>query len=132
MGLRRKSRELALQALYQAEISGVEADIGLLCDNFRVAKKAISYANVILEGIRAHQQEIDEIIRVHTKNWRVDRMSIVDRNLIRIGIFELIFQKELPDSVAINEAIEIAKNFSTDDSSSFINGILDAIRDGKK
>lgn len=132
MGLRRKSRELALQVLYQAEISGVEADIGLLCDNFRVAKKAISYANVILEGIRAHQQEIDEIIRVHTKNWRVDRMSIVDRNLIRIGIFELIFQKELPDSVAINEAIEIAKNFSTDDSSSFINGILDAIRDGKK
>jgi len=132
MGLRRKSRELALQALYQAEICGVAADINLLCDNFRVAKKAISYADTILEGIRSHQQEIDEIIRVHTKNWRVDRMSVVDRNLIRIGIFELMFQKEVPASVTINEAIEIAKSFSTDDSSSFINGILDAIRDGKK
>ena len=132
MGLRRKSRELALQAMYQAEICGVPADIVSLSSNFRVAKKAVSYAETILDGIRDHQQEIDEMIRVHTKNWRVDRMSVVDRNLIRIGIFELVFQDDVPDSVAINEAIEIAKIFSSNDSSAFINGILDAIRDGKK
>ena len=133
MGLRRKSRELALQALYQADVCGSTAlDIGQLSANFRVAQKAIPYARVILDGIRANRHEIDDIIRDYTENWRVDRMSIVDRNIIRIGIFELIFQKEVPVSVAINESIEIAKRFSTDDSSSFINGILDAIRDGKK
>lgn len=133
MGLRRKSRELALQALYQADMCGLTvADITLLSDHFRVAQKAIPYATIILDGIRANQREIDAIITSHTKNWRVDRMSIIDRNLIRIGIFELVFQKEVPASVVINESIEIAKRFSTDESSSFINGILDAIRDGKK
>nr|MBF0221775.1 transcription antitermination factor NusB [Desulfobulbaceae bacterium] len=133
MGLRRKSRELALQALYQADMCGLDvADIRLISDNFRVAQKAVPYATTILAGIRANQDEIDTIITGNAKNWRVDRMSIVDRNLIRIGIFELVFQKEVPASVVINEAIEIAKRFSTDESSSFINGILDAIRDGKK
>ena len=133
MGLRRKSRELALQALYQSDMRGANAaDICNLSDNFRVAQKAIPYAQVILDGIRDNQQEIDTIISDNTKNWRVDRMSIIDRNLIRIGIFELIFQKEMPASVVINECIEIAKRFSTDESSSFINGVLDAIRDGKK
>ena len=133
MGLRRKSRELALQALYQADMCNLNsADISLLSDNFRVAQKAIPYANVLLDGIRSNKDEIDRMITDNAKNWRVDRMSIIDRNLIRIGIYELVFQKEIPSSIIINESIEIAKRYGTDDSSSFINGILDAIRDGKK
>lgn len=133
MGIRRKSRELALQALYQAELSGLPApNLDCMCEHFRVAQKAVPYAREILDGIEDHRQEIDAMLREHAKNWRLDRMSVVDRNLIRIGIFELVFSKEMPASVAINEAIEIAKSFSCDESSSFINGILDAVRDGKR
>ena len=132
MGIRRKSREVALQALYQAEISDSKnVDISTICDNFQVAKKVIPYAQTLIEGISQHSDEIDDLISQHAKNWRVGRMSIVDRNLIRIGVFELLFQDDVPNTVAINESIEIAKRFSTDDSSSFINGILDAINDGK-
>ncbi|MBA3014980.1 MAG: transcription antitermination factor NusB [Proteobacteria bacterium] len=133
MGNRRKSRELALQALYQAEVC-VETPFEhftLLCDNFEADKKAISYAHALIEGVGVHGAEIDALIAKHAKNWRVGRMSIIDRNLIRIGVFEVLFRDDVPATVAINEAIEIAKRYSTDDAPSFINGILDAISNGQ-
>lgn len=133
MSSRRKAREIALQALYQAEMSGAEAtDLTLLKESFEVAKKGIPYAQILVNGITEQREKIDAVIRQHAKNWRVDRMSIVDRNLLRIGIYELLFQEDVPSTVVINESIEIAKKYGTDDSASFINGILDAISDGPK
>ncbi|MDD5758133.1 MAG: transcription antitermination factor NusB [Desulfobulbaceae bacterium] len=134
MGSRRKSRELTLQALYQAEISGTEPleQFALFCDNFQVNQKVIPQAQELLEGIAAHAAEIDAVISQYTKNWRVGRMSVVDRNLIRLGAYEVLFRDDVPATVAINEAIEIAKRYSTDDAPSFINGILDAINNGKR
>jgi N utilization substance protein B len=133
MGYRRKSRELTLQALYQAEIGATEplTHFALLCDNFKVDQKVIPLAHALLTGIAEHAAEIDELISRHAKNWRVGRMSVIDRSLIRLGVYEVLFRDDVPSTVAINEAIEIAKRFSTDDAPSFINGILDAIRNGQ-
>ena len=91
----------------------------------------IPQAQELLEGISAHAAEIDAIISRHTKNWRVGRMSVIDRNLIRLGAYEVLFRHDVPATVAINEAIEIAKRYSTDDAPAFINGILDAINNGQ-
>lgn len=133
MGNRRKSRELALQSLYQAEVCAEEPleHFALLCTNFEVDKRTISYAQALIEGVVAHGVEIDGLITTNAKNWRVGRMSIIDRNLIRIGVYEVLFRDDVPATVAINEAIEIAKRYSTDDAPSFINGILDAISNGQ-
>ncbi len=133
MGSRRKSRELTLQALYQAEVNGTEPleQFALFCANFQVNDKIIPLAQELLLGISDHAIEIDALISQHTKNWRVGRMSIIDRNLIRLGVYEVLFRADVPATVAINEAIEIAKRYSTDDAPSFINGILDAISNGK-
>ena len=133
MSTRRKSREIALQALYQAELSGVmPTDLARLKENFEVSKKGIPYAQILVDGIVDQRHTIDDTIRQYAKNWRVDRMSVIDRNLLRIGVYELLFQKDVPHTVVMNESIEIAKKYGTDDSSSFINGILDAISDGPK
>lgn len=133
MGVRRKSREIALQALYQAEMCDSDESFATLCENFEVPKKAVPYARTLVDGVRAHRREIDDMILSHARNWRLERMSVVDRNLLRIGVFELIYlSDEVPATVVINEAIEIAKRFSADDSPSFINGILDAVRDGSR
>ena len=133
MGIRRKSREIALQALYHADLCGLGSpDMTTLCSNFKIAKKAMPYATELVEGITAHVSQIDSTIKKYSQNWRVDRMSIIDRNLIRIAAFELLFSKDVPPTVVINEAIEIAKKFGNDESPSFINGILDALSDGKE
>jgi len=133
MGNRRKSRELTLQVLYQAEVNGSEplAQFTPFCENFQVNPKIVPLAQELLAGITERSVEIDAQISQHTKNWRVGRMSIVDRNLIRLGAYELLYRGDVPSTVAINEAIEIAKRYSTDDAPSFINGILDAIRHGQ-
>ncbi len=134
MSIRRKARELALQSLYQADVNSggdILVQFSRLCENFHNAKQAIPYARVLLEGITQNFSRIDELIKQYSTNWRFDRMSIIDRNLLRIGVFEVYFVDEVPASVAINEAIEIAKRFSADDSASFINGILDAVRNGE-
>jgi N utilization substance protein B len=129
MGTRRKARELALQALYQMELAG---DSGLLkfdafCAHFQVSRKARDYAGILFAGVQEKRAAIDRLIRKHAQNWRLERMSVVDRNILRIAVFELDFRDDVPASVVINESVEIAKRFSTDDSSSFINGILDAM-----
>ena len=133
MGLRRKARELALQSLYQAELNGVGPldNFPLLCDNFQVDPQVMPQAEQLLQGIVSHAEELDRLIGQYARNWRVGRMSVIDRNLIRLGAYEMLHREEVPATVAINEAIEIAKRYSTDDAPSFINGILDAIRNGQ-
>ena len=129
MGTRRKSRELALQALYQEELSGLTGllDFEEFCTHFQVSKKTIPYAGKLLEGVREKRDEIDELISRHAENWRLERMSVIDRNILRLAVYELHYQDDVPTSVAINEAVEIAKRYSTDDSGPFINGILDSM-----
>ena len=129
MGTRRKSRELALQVLYQGEMTGQDniLDFEDFCAHFQVFKKSIPYASNLLAGIREKGGLIDQMIRKHAQNWRLERMSAIDRNILRIAVYEMSYQEDVPNSVAINEAVEIAKRFSTDDSGPFINGILDAM-----
>ena len=129
MGTRRKAREVALQALYQDELlqPGDRFSFELFCSHFQVNKKAIPYARILLVGIREKAGEIDQRIANHAENWRLERMSVVDRNILRLAVFELIYQNDIPANVAINEAVDIAKRYSTDDSGPFINGILDAM-----
>lgn len=98
-----------------------------MSDHFDVNKKAVPYAQELVEGIRLHWQELNTLIEDHAKNWRLTRMAVIDRNILRIAAFELTHMNDVPASVALNEAIEIAKRFSTDDAAPFINGILDSM-----
>ena len=129
MGTRRKAREVALQALYQYELlqQGERSSFEQFCSHFQVNKKAIPYAEKLLGGVQGKREEIDLLISRYAENWRLERMSVIDRNILRLAVFELHFTDDVPTSVAINEAVEIAKRYSTDDSGSFINGILDVM-----
>ena len=102
-------------------------DFEEFCAHFQVNKKAIPYAEKLLVGVQGKREEIDLLISRYAENWRLERMSVIDRNILRLAVFELHFTDDVPTSVAINEAVEIAKRYSTDDSGSFINGILDAM-----
>jgi N utilization substance protein B len=129
MGTRRKSRELALNALYQGELTATspEENFPLLCDNFEVNKRAVPYGRELVAGIAERWEEINARIAESAVNWRLSRMSVLDRNIIRLAAYEMLFRDDVPPRVAIDEAIELAKRYCADDSPSFINGILDAI-----
>lgn len=99
----------------------------LVDDNISKTDPAFEFAQTLLEGVLRHRKALDVLIQQHSKNWRLNRMSLVDRNILRIGVFELSYCPDIPGKVAINEAIELAKKFSTDDAVSFINGVLDAV-----
>lgn len=128
MGYRRKAREYALQMLYQYDIS--QQSSGLF-DGFwsdKVVQDDIrEFANNIVDGVIKNLSMIDEKIRLSASNWSVDRMAVVDRNILRMAIFELLYIRDIPAKVTINEAIEIAKRYGVEESGSFVNGILDRV-----
>ena len=130
MVARRKSRELALQALYQWNIT--RQDPFLILDqqkaNFSPADEDDGFAQQILMGVLEHYNHIDELIEKFSEHWRLDRISIIDRNILRMAIFELLFREDIPPKVTLNEAIDLGKRFGSEDSSAFINGILDRIQ----
>ena len=130
MSTRRKSRELALQALYQWNIT--RQDPFLILDqqktNFSPADEEDGFAQQILMGVLEHYNHIDELIEKFSEHWRLDRISIIDRNILRMAIFELLFREDIPPKVTLNEAIDLGKRFGSEDSSAFINGILDRIQ----
>jgi N utilization substance protein B len=130
MGTRRKAREFALQVLYQIDLTGMEVDaaLELFCKHFEAGKKSMPYARRLVQGSADKRQEIDAMISSHAENWRPERMSVIDRNILRLALYEMCFEEEVPARVVINEAIEVAKRFGNDDSGPFINGILDSIR----
>lgn len=135
MGLRRKSREFALQFLFGHDFQGrscvpedVEREITAYCQSFDVGERAMAYGKELIHGICTHHEEIDTLLADHSHNWRVERMSLVDRNILRIAIFEMQHCDQAPAQVAINEALEIAKRYSIGESVAFINGILDAVQ----
>jgi len=130
MGIRRKAREHALQVLYQIDLAGLEPApaLELFCEHFEAGKKSMPYTRRLVQGVVDHRQEFDAMIGRHAKNWRPERMSVIDRNILRLALYELCYQSDVPERVVINEAIEVAKRFGNEESGPFINGILDAIR----
>ena len=129
-GKRRKAREVALQFLYQLE-QNAASDPGPYEAEFwerhPVDDDTREFASSLVRGAKRHQGEIDKRIISSTEHWDLDRMAVVDRNLLRLAVYELLFEPGVPGKVAINEAIEIAKKFGTAESSRFINGVLDRI-----
>jgi N utilization substance protein B len=133
MGVRRDAREAAVQYLYQREVHGDESDSSL--EEFYqmrgLSPSGRRFCDELLQGWMGHRTEIDETIRSHSTNFDFKRLSAVDRNVLRIACHEILFCPDTPAPVAINEAIEIAKKYSTEDSGKFVNGVLDSIRKNK-
>ena len=129
MGARRKARELALQMLYQHDLSGNAADaiIGTFEDLQKSKANTREFAVRIFRGTIENLAQIDQMIVAQADNWRIERMAVVDRNIIRMSVYEFLHETDTPKLVIIDEAIEIAKKFGTQKSSQFINGILDGI-----
>ena len=127
MSTRSKSRKAALDLLYEADIRGRVA-VDLLSSRMSDDEVYIrEYTAQLLEGVASARKKIDELITLHAQGWDMDRMPAVDRNILRIAIYELLWSNEIPDKVAISEALELAKTLSTDDSVSYINGVLATI-----
>jgi N utilization substance protein B len=134
MGARRSGREAALQMLFQLEASGasapqvVELFWRAAADaDFEPDPEGRLYADTIVRGVAETIGDVDKRITTASQNWRLERMGRVDRNLLRMGTWELMAQKDVPRAVVIDEAVELAKSYGTEDSSSFVNGVLDRI-----
>ncbi len=130
MTRRSRGREVALQVLYQIEQNpGASAgDIRQFINRRLLGdKKLVEFTDSLITGVRNNQPQIDAMIKAVAENWRLDRMAAIDRNILRLGAYEVVFRPEVPAKVAINEALELAKRYSTAQSSRFVNGILDRV-----
>ena len=132
MGDRRQSRESALQALFFLDVNQSDTIQGM--DDFCAEHEDALTPGVkpffleLVDGVMTHKSDIDRLLDKSARNWKVSRMPAVDRNIMRIAVFEMLKRDDIPASVSINEAVEIGKKFGTRDSGSFINGVLDRIR----
>ena len=130
MGLRRVARECALQMLYELDV-GKHSKDEILHSYWQMNEhppKVREFAEQLFVGTIQRLKEIDKVIQQHTKIWRLVRMAVVDRNVLRLAVFEFLSGGRTPETVIINEALEIAKKFSTQESAQFVNGILDSIK----
>jgi N utilization substance protein B len=129
MGSRRKSRECALQLLYQMEMGGqsLQDAVSLFWQSHDADEDVRIFADQLVAGVNGHLDEIDEVLSVFSTNWKISRMASIDKNILRIAIYELIHCPDIPVKVTINEAVEIAKSFGTAESGAFVNGILDNV-----
>lgn len=127
MGARREGREQALQILYGMELNPVTVPQALrhFREGVRGSEASQQFAEELVLGVAEHKAELDAAIEEKSTNWTVPRMAKIDLNILRLAVFELLFRPDIPANVTINEAIEIAKKFGTEDSPAFINGILD-------
>lgn len=139
MGTRRQARECALQMLYQRDLSGLGssdvitrfwAGAGGGGEERPSDDEVRRFANELVEGVAENLAHIDELLAEHSTNWKISRMAAVDKNILRMAVFELQFLEDIPVKVTINEAVEIAKRFGTAESGAFVNGILDNIARG--
>jgi N utilization substance protein B len=130
MGNRRKSRELAIQALFFMDMNDrfAEEKLSLFCENFLPSSQIRPFFLNLVRGVSSARAEIDVLIERFSNNWKISRMSGVDRNIMRVAVFEMLCCKDIPCKVSINEAIDLGKKFGTDESGAFVNGILDSIR----
>jgi N utilization substance protein B len=132
---------MALQMLYQSDVGGAEGDQVLAefrpieysvepspaTESGTAAERAFSYARSLVEGTLSHRQEIDDLIRQQAEHWRLERMPPVDRNILRLAVYEFLYQTDVPKLVILDEAIELAKEFGSEQSGRFVNGLLDGI-----
>ena len=130
MGVRRRGREYALQMLYAMDMNGylpdqVFAGFSAIQD---LNRDAFYYARRLVDGVHGQLEEIDAVLQKYAEHWKIHRMAVVDRNLLRLSLYELMYLKEVPFPIVINEALEIIKEFSDQDGTQFLNGILDAAR----
>jgi N utilization substance protein B len=131
MGNRRKSRVLAMQALFYMDMNSngsKEIQLECFCENFSLSEKARPFFLKLVNGVLQTKSELDSIIENFSDHWKIGRMACVDRNIIRIAVYELMYCRDIPSKVSINEAVDIGKRFGTEESGAFINGILDSIR----
>ncbi len=129
MGNRRKAREFALQVLFHLEFSKNDPsrDFELICNTFGSRKSTHPFARRLVEGVCESKEDLDELIRNASQHWRLERMSRLDRCILRLATLELLFFEDVPPKVSIDEALEIAKKYGSEDSSRFINGVLDNV-----
>ena len=129
MGKRRTARELALKFLYQTEFNSnsPDSELNSFCDRANVSEEVQNFTQALIKNILFHKKEVDELLQKISANWAPDRMAVIDKNILRLGICELLFDPTTPPKVVINEAVEIAKKFGTEESPDFINGILDKV-----
>jgi N utilization substance protein B len=130
MGTRRQARELAMQALFSMDMScgfSLEA-LDQYCRCFPPGKRTITFFDRLTKGVINAREDIDKVIERYSDNWKVQRMACVDRNILRVAVYEILYCEDIPAKVAINESIDIAKKFGASESGAFINGILDGIR----
>lgn len=129
MGTRRKAREVALQVLFQIDVSQVDVDeaVELFWNNFEAPENVREFSTHLIKGTHSQLTEIDELIKSCSENWSLDRMSKVDKNILRLAVFELVYCDDIPPKVTLNEAIDLGKYYGSENSGSFINGILDAL-----
>jgi N utilization substance protein B len=147
VGARRSARRLALDVLYEAEIRDLlpaEAWAARCAERWSTipdegaegiedpSPESLAYARSLVEGVQVHQADIDALIASYADRWAIRRMPVIDRNLLRIGLFELLWGEDIPVAVAINEAVELAKSMSTDDSGRFVNGLLGRIAEDRR
>ena len=131
MASRHQAREFALQMLYQAEVGGMpmpEVIAGFWRHEEPVPDEVRTFATRLAQGAQAARDEVDAILREGIEHWRLERLGAVDRAVLRLAVFEFLHEPETPRIVIIDEAIEVAKRFGGDESGSFINGVLDAVR----
>lgn len=134
MGYRRQSRELALQALFFLDMNSsgdVQADVAAFCleNEAKLSPDVLPFFMELVQGVMGAMDRIDPLLETYSRNWKVSRMPVVDRNIMRMAAFELLERPDIPPSVTINEAVDIAKKFSTRESGAFVNGILDRLRE---
>jgi N utilization substance protein B len=130
MGTRRQARELAMQALFSMDMNSTFSAESLAdyCRCFAPAKRFQTFFEHLVQGVLDHRKGIDAIVERYSSNWKMRRMACVDRNILRIAVFELLYCADIPAKVSINEAIDIGKRFGSPESGAFINGILDSVR----
>jgi N utilization substance protein B len=132
VGARTKARKRAIDLLYGADVREISLNSAIAVEAERAKGEpdrwaSWTYAREIVEGIAEHGDEIDELIETHAQGWTINRMPVLDRAILRMGIWEILFNDEIPDAVAISEAVEAAQEYSTEDSAGFVNGLLGRI-----
>ncbi|MCI6188781.1 MAG: transcription antitermination factor NusB [Clostridium sp.] len=128
---RKKSREKAMELLFSITLSkdSVEEAMEVFVDNYEgnIKELDLDYIKALLEGVEANKNEIDSIIERNLQNWKLDRISKINLTILRVGVYEIVFDENIPKKVALNEAIELGKIYSDEKSVSFINGVLDKV-----
>lgn len=130
MGQRHKARCVILELLYSTEIGGdknIEANMNYCASLHNLADDGYAFVRKLFNTVRDNNKDIDDVLKEHIKNWEIDRLAIVDKNILRMGVAEIKYFPETPVKVAIDEAIELAKKYGSADSGRFVNGVLDAI-----